>query len=294
MEIRVLKYFLTVAREEYITKAAEALHITQPTLSRQLNQLEDEVGVKLFERGARKVNLTNEGLLLRRRAEEIISLVDKTEAELAEQGEHIDGSISIGSGVLSSTRLLADIIKGFSEIHPLVKFDIYTAGADLVREKMNRGLIDIGLLLEPVEIEKFDFLRLDVKEKWVVLMPENLAPVNKKFITGEDLKKLPLIMPSRESVKNELLNRLKIKEDELNIVCKSDLADSTLYMVKNGLGCLVTLDGALPFLDTRQLIKIPLCPKLYLTSVLAWKRHQPFSLAAARFIDYIKEYFGRQ
>jgi len=179
MEIRVLRYFLTVVREEGINRAAEVLHITQPTLSRQLAQLEDEVGVKLFHRGSRKITLTNEGILLRRRAEEILSLVDRTERELMEQEKMVEGRIVIGGGELSAMRELPDIIASFREKYPLVTFDLFTGSADLVKEQMEKGLIDIGVLLEPIDMEKFDYIRLKGRERWVVLMrPED--PLTRK------------------------------------------------------------------------------------------------------------------
>ncbi|HIR27298.1 MAG TPA: LysR family transcriptional regulator, partial [Candidatus Choladousia intestinigallinarum] len=159
MELRVLQYFLTVAQEEGINRAADVLHITQPTLSRQLSQLEEEVGVKLFHRGARKITLTNEGILLKRRAEEILALVDKTEKELVEQEQLVDGKIVIGSGEVAAVQALPPIIRSFREKYPLVTYDIFTANADVVKEQMEKGLIDIGILLEPVDMEKFDFIR---------------------------------------------------------------------------------------------------------------------------------------
>ncbi len=170
MEIRVLRYFLTVAREGRINKAAEVLHITQPTLSRQLAALEDEIGVKLFERDARKIVLTNEGMLLRRRAEEILSLVDRTEKELMEQDELVEGHIVFGCGELAAIGMLPEIISSFHEKFPRVTYDIFTATADVVKEQMEKGLVDIGILLEPIDIEKFDFLRLKEKERWQVIM----------------------------------------------------------------------------------------------------------------------------
>ncbi|MCD8215510.1 MAG: LysR family transcriptional regulator [Clostridiales bacterium] len=289
MEIRVLKYFLAAAREESITKAAEVLHITQPTLSRQLKELEEETGVKLFERGAKKISLTNEGILLRRRAEEIVSLVDKTERELMEQEELVDGRISIGCGILASSRLLADIIKGFSEKYPLVKYDVFTANADMVKERMNRGLTDVGLMLEPVEIERFEFIRLDIKEKWVLLTAPDSPVAGREYVTAEDLSKIPLIFPGRQNVQNEVVNWFGGRFEGLNIICADNFAASSFDMVKNGLGSLVTLDGGAPYLDEREIYKIPLKPELYFTSVIAWRRRQPFSLAVTKFIEYIKE-----
>lgn len=140
MEIRVLRYFLTVVREESITKAAEVLHITQPTLSRQLAQMEEALGVKLFVRGTRKISLTNSGLLLRRRAEEILELVDKTEKELGAQDENVEGVVSVGCGDIGAVQLIPGLIREFNHKYPHVSFDLYTATADHVRERMDRGL----------------------------------------------------------------------------------------------------------------------------------------------------------
>ncbi len=293
MEIRVLKYFLAVAREESINRAAEVLHITQPTLSRQLRELEGETGVRLFERGSRKIRLTNEGVLLRRRAEEIVSLTDKTLRELMEQEEHVDGKISIGCGILASSELLADIVKKFSEKYPLVRYDIFTANADLVKERMNKGLVDVGLMLEPVEMERFEYIRLGIKEKWVLLTAKDSPAAEKEYVTAEDLSRIPLIFPGRQNVQNEVINWFGDRFEGLNIICANNFAASSLAMVKNGLGSLVTLEGGSPYLDEREICKIPLEPELCFTSVIAWRRHQPFSLAAERFIEFIKEYLEK-
>lgn len=204
MEIRVLRYFLAVVREEGINRAAEALHITQPTLSRQLSQLEEEVGVKLFHRGAKKITLTNEGILLRRRAEEILSLVDRTQRELTWQDELVEGRIVIGGGELAAMQVLSEIIERFREKYPLVTFDIFTGNADLVKEQMEKGLIDIGVLLEPVDIEKFEFIRLQGKERWVVLMRPDDPLAEKEAVNAKDLENMPLILPRRTNVQNEL------------------------------------------------------------------------------------------
>lgn len=162
----MLNYFLTVVREESISKAAAVLHITQPTLSRQLAQLEQAVGVTLFHRGTRKITLTSEGILLRRRAQEILELVDITERELAEQEELIEGKISIGCGELASVGILSELFDTFGKKYPGVNYDLFTANADQIRDRMDNGLTDIGLLLEPVDMDKYDFIRLDMKESW--------------------------------------------------------------------------------------------------------------------------------
>lgn len=288
MEIRVLRYFLTVVREESITKASEVLHITQPTLSRQLSQMEEEVGVKLFERGSRRITLTNEGILLRRRAEEILQLVDKTEKELVKQEEQVEGKISIGCGEISSVQLLPELFRTFREKYPRVSFDIFTATADLVKEQMDKGLLDIGLLLEPVDIEKYDFIRLDMKENWVVLMRPDDPLTQKQCVTAKDLSALPLILPRRMSVQSELASWFGDYYEELNVVFTSNLSTNAAIMVSNGLAYSLVIEGAIPFWDQSKITYRPLSPVLTATSVLVWKRGQPFGLAATKFIEHIR------
>lgn len=292
MEIRVLRYFLTVVREESITKASEVLHITQPTLSRQLSQMEEEIGVKLFHRGTRKISLTNEGILLRRRAEEILQLVDKTEKELAEQEEQVEGKISIGCGEIASVQLLSDLFRSFREKYPRVTFDLFTATADMVKEQMDKGLLDIGLLLEPVDIEKYDYIRLDIKENWVVLMRPDDPLAEKKSVTASDLASLPLILPRRISVKNELANWFGHYYDNLNVVFTSNLNTNGAIMVSNGLAYSIAIEGAISLCDREKIAYRPLAPELTATSVLAWKRSQPFSPATTKFIEFAKCFLG--
>lgn len=292
MEIRVLRYFLTVVREESITKASEVLHITQPTLSRQLAQLEEEIGVKLFDRGTRKIKLTNEGILLRRRAEEILLLVDKTERELVEQEEQVEGKISIGCGEIASVQMLSELIKNFHQKYPLVTFDIYTATADLVKEQMDKGLLDLGLLLEPVDMEKYDFIRMDIKEKWVVLIPPNDSLANKEYISASDLAKLPLILPRRMQVQSELASWFGDYYKNLNILFTSNLSTNGAIMVNQGLAYSLVIEGSVPFFDASKIIFKPLYPQLTATSALAWKRGQPTSVAVTKFIKLSKCFLG--
>lgn len=287
MEIRVLRYFLAVVREESITKASEALHITQPTLSRQLSQMEEEVGVRLFERGTRKIKLTNEGILLRRRAEEIIQLVDTTERELVEQNEQVEGKISIGCGEMAAVQMLSELIRTFRGKYTRVSFDIFTATADLVKEQMDKGLIDIGLLLEPVDMEKYDFIRLDMKENWVVLMRPDDPLAEKENVTAEDLLPLPLILPRRMNVQSELASWFGDYYGKLNVVFTSNLSTNGAVMVGAGLAYSLVIEGAVLW-DQSKITYRPLSPALTATSVLAWKRGQPFSLAATKFINHIK------
>lgn len=292
MEIRVLRYFLTVAREESITKASEVLHITQPTLSRQLSQMEEEVGVKLFKRGSRKITLTNEGILLRRRAEEILQLVDKTEKELVEQEEQVEGRVSIGCGEIASVQLLPELFRSFREKYPRVSFDLFTATADFVKEQMDKGLLDIGLLLEPIDIEKYEFIRLDMKENWVVLMRPDDVLAQKEKITAKDLATVPLVLPRRMRVQNELASWFGDYYDKLDVIFTSNLNTNGAIMVSDGLAYSIVIEGAVSFWDQSKVTYRPLYPPLTATSVLAWKRCQPFSLAATKFIEYAKCFLG--
>lgn len=292
MEIRVLRYFLTVVREEGINRAAEVLHITQPTLSRQLAQLEDELGVKLFNRGARKISLTNEGLLLRRRAEEILSLVDRTEKELLEQDEQMEGRIVIGGGELAAMRELPELIARFRENYPLVSFDLFTGSADLVKEQMEKGLIDIGVLMEPVDIEKFDFIRLEGRERWAVLIPPDDPLAQKSGVTAKDLMGKPLCLPMRGNVQNEVLNWLGSAYEDKNVIFTGNLATNCALMVQRGLAYSIVVEGAVPFLDRSKIACVPFYPELRACSVFAWKKQQPFTPAVAKFIQHIKCFLG--
>nr|WP_191384306.1 LysR family transcriptional regulator [uncultured Lachnoclostridium sp.] len=289
MELRVLRYFLTVVREESITRAAQVLHITQPTLSRQLSQLEEQMGVKLFVRGTRKISLTNEGVLLRRRAEEILELVDKTERELTEQEEQVEGVVSIGCGDLRAVQLLPDMIRTFQEQYPLVTFDLYTATADHVKDRMDRGLTDVGLLLEPVDMEKYDFIRMEGKERWVAVMRPDCPLAEKDYVTPEDLARVPLILPRRLNVQSELASWFGDYYEKLQVLFTSNLPSNSSVMVHGGLACALAIHGSLAFWDQEKITCRPLFPELGASSALAWKRGKPFGRATEKFIGHIKK-----
>ncbi|HIX29697.1 MAG TPA: LysR family transcriptional regulator [Candidatus Blautia stercoravium] len=290
MEIRVLRYFLTVVREESITRAADVLHITQPTLSRQLAKMEEDIGVKLFDRGTRKIVLTNEGMLLRRRAEEILELVDKTEQELIEQEEAVEGTVSIGCGDLGAVQMLPDLLRAFHKKYPAVRFDIHTATADHVRARMERGLADIGLLLEPVNMEKYDFIRLNQKEQWGVVMTPDSPLSEKPYVTAEDLLSVPLILPQRLNIQSELANWFGDVFEHLNVLFTSNLPANSSIMVYHKLAYAIIIRGSTSLWDQEKIIYRPLYPELSASSVLAWRRQQPFGLAASKFIEHIKSF----
>ena len=291
MEIRVLKYFLTVARAENITKAAELLHITQPTLSRQLIQLEEELRTQLFIRGKNKIALTEDGMLLKRRAEEIIDLADKTEREFSEQDDLIGGEVFIGAAEINSMYVLSDIIQGFREKYPRVKYNLHSGNADDVKEKMDKGLIDIGLLLEPVNIEKYDFIRLHQKETWGLLMSKDSPLAQEEYIEKQDLIGIPIINTKRAIVQNEIENWLGVDFEKLDIVATYNLIYNVAILVEKGFGYAICLERLVNINDETKTCFKPFYPELQTGCVIAWKKHQVFSKSTTKFIEYIKNAF---
>lgn len=222
MELRVLKYFLMAAREENITKAAALLHLTQPTLSRQLMQLEEELGVKLFHRSKHRIILTEDGMLLKRRAQEIILLSDKTVQELSHKKDVLSGEIAIGCGETKNMKFLSEQIRKFQQKYPLVQFNIHSAIADDIKERIEKGILDIGLLMEPVEVGKYEFIRMPQKEKWGILVRKDSELAAKEGIHPKDLVEAPLIMVKRELVKNELASWFGDYYEEIQIAATGD------------------------------------------------------------------------
>lgn len=288
IETRLLHYFLAVARERNITNAAKALHITQPTLSRQMALLEDEIGAKLFIRDSRPLSLTGEGLLLRRRAEEILELLEKTEAEVSAQEEQVEGTVSIGCGELASVRLLSEMIADFSRRYPRAVFDVCTATADQIKRRMDDGLTDVGLLLEPVDMERYEYIRMPVRERWAAVMPAGVPLARREHVTAQDLAGIPVIMPSRQKVHDEVASWFGGYYEKLQVIGASNLATNAAMMVRSGLGYAFIVEGALPFLERSEVCMVPLYPELTATSVLAWKRGQPFPTVTGRFLEHIK------
>lgn len=287
MELRVLYYFLMTAREENITRAAQLLNVTQPTLSRQLMQLEEELGVQLFTRGSHSVTLTDDGMLLKRRAQELVSLAEKTKLELTHAEENIAGEISIGAGELLSVGTLAGMISSFREEYPLVRFELFSGSADSIKERMERGSLDLGLLLEPVDISKYEFVRFPQKEQWGVLVRRDSPLAEKSSVGPADLAGLPLMATNRELVRRELLNWFGEYADEMNFIVTFNLQYNAAVMAQKGLGAVLCLRLESCYTD---LVFVPLAPKLAHGSVLAWKKQQTFSRATSLFAAYAKKY----
>ena len=285
MELRVLRYFLAVAREENITKAAALLHVTQPTLSRQLMQLEDELGVQLFRRSQYRVILTEDGMLLRRRAQEIVELADKAERELQHHETELTGEVAIGCGESVAMTFLSEHIRAFRALHPQVQFRIYSAIADDVKERIEKGLLDMGLLTEPVDIGRYAFLRTPQKDRWGVLLPKDHPLAKKPAVTPDDLLGIPLLLSGRETIRNELASWFGDAYEKIEIAATFNLILNAANMVRNGIGAALCFDlGNL----SDEVTFVPLSPTLETGTVLAWKKDQTDSPAAEQFLKFIR------
>lgn len=290
MDIRVLQYFLAVAREESITKAAEALHMTQPPLSRQLKDLEDELGKQLFIRGNRKITLTEEGLILRKRAEEMIELMEKTKSEVRTSGESISGDIYIGGGETEGFRLIAKAIEQLRKQYPHIRFHLFSGNADDVTERLDNGLLDFGVLIEPADVGKYDFVRLPVQNRWGLLLRRDHPLAQKEGISPNDLRNLPLIASRQSLAHNELSGWLGKQYESLNIVATYNLINNAALLAEENVGCLLCLDRIIPEYESSRLCFRTLIPKVEAGLALVWKKYQVFSKAAEAFLTILQTY----
>ena len=285
MELRVLRYFLAVAREENITKAAAMLHLTQPTLSRQLMQLEEELGVQLFQRSRYRIILTNDGMLLRRRAQELVDLADKTAREFSERETELMGEIAIGAGETRSMTALSRAIQSFRTLYPKVVFRIFSANADDVKERLDMGLLDMGLLTEPVDVGKYAFFRMQEKDRWGVLVRADSPLAALEAVTPEDLEAVPLLCSGREGVQRELANWFGDRWERLEIAATFNLILNAANMVRCGVGAALGFDLNLAFDDLRFL---PLSPAMETGTVLVWKKDQVLTPVMEVFRSHLK------
>lgn len=288
MEIRELKYFLAVAREESISKAAKVLFVTQPNLSRQMQNLESEISAKLFIRGNRRVTLTETGRLLKKRAEEIVDLYNKTQAEIKMPQDEIEGDITIGSGESYALSSVIKVVKNMQDEYPKVKFNLCSGDSGIISEKLDNGLIDFGVFIEPFDVTKYDYLRLPLQDTWGVIMRKDSPLAKKDKITPEDLWDLPLIRSRQSLGKNKITEWFKKSEDELNIVATYNLLYNASIMVREGIGYAVTLDKIINITDSSDLVFKPLYPELKSYLNIAWKKYSLLPKCAEIFLEKLK------
>ena len=288
MELRVLRYFLAVAREESISGAAEALHVTQPTLSRQMMELEEELGKTLFLRGKRKISLTEEGMFLRKRAQEIVTLVVKTESEFSAAEETISGDVHIGGGETDAMRLIARAAHRLQPAYPHIAYHLFSGNADDVTERLDRGLVDFGVFIEPADLSKYDFIKLPVTDIWGVLMRKDCPLAARATIRPQDLLGLPLLASNQHLVKNEFSGWFGEGYEKLNIITTYNLLYNASIMVEEGMGYALCLDKIVRTAGGSPLCFRPLEPKLEVGLHIAWKKYQFFSKAAEKFLECLQ------
>ena len=297
MELRVLNYFLTVAREGGLTGASEVLHVTQPTMSRQIQELEEELGQKLFIRTTRSMVLTPEGMLLRKRAEEILEMAERTKAEFSSMGSAVTGDVFIGSGETFALKQITDLMAQIREEYPGIHFQIYSGNAEEVAERLEKGLLDFGVFVEPADISRYNSIRLPVLDTWGLILRKDHPLAQKEHITREDLGDVPLIMSRQEMAAqkagNNYLDWFGGSYELLNVVAGYNLMYNGALMVRSGLGCAVGLDRIVNTTETSDLCFRPFDPPLEAGIVVVWKKYQVFSKAAEMLLEKMKKVFEK-
>ena len=291
MELRVLRYFLAVAREGNITSAAERLNITQPTLSRQMMDLEEELGVKLFKRGRRSrgITLSEAGMFLRKHAEEIVLLADKTEAAFSASDEAIAGDVYVAAGETDATRLLARAAQMIQKEHPQICYHISSGDGEYVEDELDKGVADFGVILGAVDQGKYDVLTLPVKDTWGILMSKDAPLAEKEVIRAEDLWDKPLIVSRQSNSRDRISQWLKKEPSELNIAAYYSLIYNASLMTEEGMGYTLALDKLINVSGDSGLCFRPIEPQLEVDVHLVWKKYQVFSKAAVLFLARLRQ-----
>lgn len=290
MDIRSLQYFLAIARDGSLTSAANTLHISQPALSRQVKELEDEIGKKLFHRQSRGISLTDDGLLLRKRAEEIVDLLDKTKSELSGNDESISGDVYIGAGEAESIHFLTNAARSLRNKYPAVRFHITSGNTTDALERLSRGLIDFALIVSMTELDerKYGVLPLPAEERWGVLMPADHPLAKKKTVSQKDIAKADLII-SNELLTSPILSELTSADAaSLNIIATYSLLFNASIMVRDGLGLAIALDGIINT-EGSGLAFRPFRPRKTVGMSLVWKRYQVFSKSSAAYLAQLRQ-----
>lgn len=288
MKLNLLQSFLAVARVQSITGATSLLHISQPALSRQIKELEDELGTELFHRGNRRVTLTPAGMLLQKRAKQIVELVDKTTEEFATSDRNISGAVYIAGGETHVFRALAKSVRQLLQQHPNIHINLFSGNADAVTERLDRGGVDFGLVIEPADVSKYDYIRLPSVDRWGVLMRKDSPLAAFEAIEPKDLWDVPLIQ-SRQALKGgQLTSWLKIDSESLDVVASYDLIYNASLLVEAGVGYALCLDGIINTTGDTELCFRPLYPALESHVDIIWKKHQLFSKASELFLEAVR------
>ncbi len=289
IETRLLHYFLAVAREENITKAAQSLFVTQSTLSKQMMDLENQLGKQLFIRGKRKITLTEEGLFLRSRAREILELMENTENALHQDQQTLSGNVSIGCGETVAMDIIAGLLEAFHKQYPDVVLHTYSGDADAILERIDKGLADMGLLLGPIRQEKYEYLQLRQKDVYGLLMPKDCPLASQASINIDQLKTLPIILPDQTFCGHQDLDWFGTDQSVFHVVATYNLIYNATYLVEHGIGYALSLDR-LVNTNGRNLTFHPISPELSVDLYIVTKKYQSFSPAAKIFYEQLQAY----
>lgn len=289
IETRLLYYFLAIAREQSITKAAETLHVTQPTLSKQMMELEAQLGKQLLIRGKKKITLTEEGAFLRAQAQEMINLMEKTESAFKADEEIIGGDIYIGCGETPAMEFITELFKEIQTDYPGIHFHIYSGDADAVLERLDKGLLDAGLLLGPMQQEKYDYINIFKSDIYGLLMPRDCSLAEKQTVSVADLYNIPLIFSAQTYAGHQRLEWFGVDYDSLNIVATYNLIYNATFMVEQGMGYAFCLGNLVSTDRNRNLAFRPFSPDLKIDLFIVTKKYQTFSPAAKIFLSYLRE-----
>lgn len=287
MNTEFLKIFLTIVSEGNLSKAADKLFMTQPTLSRQLAEMEEHLGVKLFERGKRQMLLTEAGYIFERKAKEILELIDQTELELKQNPHQLVGEIRIGSGEFNASTLLAHLIEQFNLLYPTVTFVLYTGNGDDIKEKLDSNLLDCGILLEPIEVAKYQTKHIPVKERWGIVLPSDHPLAIKGEIDGVDILNLPLFGSRRSIILNEIASWLEVDIHDLHLVLQHNLLSNSLLLAQRDVGYPITVEGAYKMREINGLSFIPLTPLRTTSHVFAYRKNINFTPVVSTFINFV-------
>ncbi len=289
IETRLLYYFLAIAREQSITKAAEALHITQPTLSKQMMELEAQLGKQLMIRGKKRITLTEEGAFLRSQAQELMDLLEKTESAFHSEEEFVSGDIYLGCGETPAMEFIVKIFEAILEDFPQIRIHLYSGDADAVMERLEKGLLDLGLLLGPIQHEKYDYLNLKRSDTYGLLVPGDCPLAQLQSVTLDDLKRLPLIFPDQPYYGHQQLDWFGADYDSLNIAATYNLIYNATFLVERGIGYALCLKDLVNLDGSRNLAFLPLVPALKVDLYIVTKKYQTFSPAAKIFMNRLME-----
>ena len=292
MEIRTLRYFLAVAREENMTKAAEILHVTQPTLSKALRSLEEELGKKLFIRHSFSISLTDEGILLKARAEDLVRMADKIEQEFVSLDDITGGDLYLGLAESVQIQKLAHEIRILKNLLPNLHYHITSGDTEQVIEKLNKGLLDFAVLAETPDYTKYEAISFPSPDLWGLIVRTDSLLAKKKKLKVRDLKNVPLFC-SEQGWHNEIAMWAGEFFQTLTLEGSFKLSYNASLFVKEGLGCLLTFKGLIDTSEDSGLVFIPLDPPLETTLYLTWNKYQSFTPVAERFLAQVQKSFAR-